>query len=323
MVEMASMDKYRQTPFARSRPASGNAASQVRQVDGSANNHRAESRLGRDFGQMPLHVNSAKRRPSDSKASAFAARAEPVPAPTIALKSFNIGVPQQHGASQYSPDKSMDERSQMQDQSASKKVFAATADGVHMEAEATGVYSSADFPNGFKWTQTIDTNFPLGGAGSPYVDPRPNDDTKPFYWTDAEHAANPTTFIDFPSRPTPATGTTRWDATLCLNGVNEATKTVTACDALTYGFSRDSTGAITTRAPRSSGSRGHQGILSREFADWTFKLSGLSGGAKAALGALGGAAVGAGIGALAGGGVGTLVGAGIGALVGGIGSLLF
>ncbi len=50
---------------------------------------------------------------------------------------------------------------------------------------------------------------------------------------------------------------------------------------------------------------------------------GLSTGAKAAIGAVGGAAVGAGIGAAVGGPVGALVGAGAGALVGGLGSLLF
>jgi hypothetical protein len=114
-----------------------------------------------------------------------------------------------------------------------------------MEADAQNVFASPEYPDGFKWTQTIDTNAPAGGATSPYVDPRPNDDAKPFYWTDAEHAAHPTHFIDFPKRPAPATGTTTWDATLCLNGVNEATKTVTTFDCITYGFSRDSSGAIT------------------------------------------------------------------------------
>lgn len=53
------------------------------------------------------------------------------------------------------------------------------------------------------------------------------------------------------------------------------------------------------------------------------KYCGLSTGAKAAIGALGGAAAGAGIGALVGGPVGALAGAGIGAVVGGLGSLLF
>jgi hypothetical protein len=53
------------------------------------------------------------------------------------------------------------------------------------------------------------------------------------------------------------------------------------------------------------------------------KYCGLSAGAKAAIGALGGAVVGAGVGALTGGPVGALVGGGIGAVVGGLGSLLF
>jgi hypothetical protein len=51
--------------------------------------------------------------------------------------------------------------------------------------------------------------------------------------------------------------------------------------------------------------------------------SGMSRGAKTAIGIGGGALVGAGIGALAGGPIGAAVGAGIGALVGGIGSLFF
>jgi hypothetical protein len=222
------------------------------------------------------------------------------------------------------PDKSTGELAEAQDRSAWTTTFEKTAAGVHMEASAFAVYKTADYPDGFKWTQTIDTNVPLGGASSPYVDPRPNDDAKPFYWTDAEHAAHPKTFIDFPSRPVPAAGaTTNWDATLCINGVNEATKTVTAFDALTYGFSRDSTGAVTTRAPRSVGSVVHQSILSAEFPDWTFKQSNLSRGQKTAIGVGAGALAGAGIGALVGGPVGALVGAGVGALAGGIGSLFF
>jgi hypothetical protein len=51
--------------------------------------------------------------------------------------------------------------------------------------------------------------------------------------------------------------------------------------------------------------------------------AGLSRGAKAAIGIVGGAVVGAGIGALVGGPVGAAVGAGVGALAGGLGSLLF
>jgi RHS repeat-associated protein len=37
-----------------------------------------------------------------------------------------------------------------------------------------------------RWIQAVWTNDPLGGATSPYNDPQPPDDDKPFYWTDAE-----------------------------------------------------------------------------------------------------------------------------------------
>jgi len=37
--------------------------------------------------------------------------------------------------------------------------------------------------------QLVTTSDPLGGGTSPYIDPRPNDDTEPYYWTDAEAVA--------------------------------------------------------------------------------------------------------------------------------------
>jgi hypothetical protein len=120
----------------------------------------------------------------------------------------------------------------------------------------------------FSFTQTIHTNAPLGGSTSPYVDPRPNDDNKPFYWTDAEQATHGNTFLDAPCRPAPGTGTTNWDATLCMNAVNE--KQIVACDCLTYGFSRGSAGAITTRSPKKASASAHQSVLSSEFPGWTF-----------------------------------------------------
>lgn len=172
--------------------------------------------------------------------------------------------------SPWQPDKSFGEGSEMQDQNASVTTFAATANGVRIEVEATGVYTSATYPDGFKWTQTIDTNVPKGGTSSPYVDPRPNDDTKPFYYTDAEQVAYPTTFRDSPSRPAPASGATTWEAILGLNGVDESTKTVTGFDYLTYGFSIDSTGSVTLRAPSAGAGANHRSTLSSEFPAWTF-----------------------------------------------------
>ncbi len=58
--------------------------------------------------------------------------------------------------------------------------------------------------------QMVDTNVPLGGTTTPYIDPRPNDDTLPFYWTASEMTtytdatAGTINFNDASSRPKPA-----------------------------------------------------------------------------------------------------------------------
>jgi hypothetical protein len=123
---------------------------------------------------------------------------------------------------------------------------------------------------GYRYTQTIDTNAPLGGTSSPYVDPRPNDDDKPFYYTDAEEKAFGTHFVDRPSRPAPTSGITRWDAILSITHVSG--KTATILESLTYGFSLDSSGTVTPRAPTATSTVGtHVSTLSSEFPDWTFK----------------------------------------------------
>lgn len=41
-----------------------------------------------------------------------------------------------------------------------------------------------------RWIQLVTTNAPLNGAVSPYIDPVPNDDTLPFYWTTPEDTSN-------------------------------------------------------------------------------------------------------------------------------------
>lgn len=73
--------------------------------------------------------------------------------------------------------------------------FKAETSGVSITVEGIGVRSWNEYPNGFRWTQTISTNANKRGPLLPipvdYVDGRPNDDTKPFYWTDAEEAAIP------------------------------------------------------------------------------------------------------------------------------------
>lgn len=121
----------------------------------------------------------------------------------------------------------------------------------------------------YLFLQTIDTNVPLGGSTSPYVDPRPNDDTKPFYYTDAEQATFGNTFIDHPSRPIPSTDTTNWDATLSVAEVSN--KAVSVYESLTYGFSVDTAGAVTARNPRQiTGVNTHLKTLRSEFPDWSF-----------------------------------------------------
>lgn len=170
-----------------------------------------------------------------------------------------------------SPDKSVDPNAEEQDQSVDTSTFVATAKGVRIIAEASGVTESAEFPDGFKFTQVIETNNPLHGATSPYVDPHPNDDSKPFYWTDAEQTKYPTTFRDAPGRTAPTgTAATWWQATLGLNGVNEATKSVTGYDYLTYGFTLDSAGNVTINGPASIDGTNHRTQLAAEFSGWTF-----------------------------------------------------
>ena len=283
------------------------------------------ARFGHDFSRLRVHPDNRAGSPpgakDDREPVALPAR-EPA-LPRLSVRHFAAESPQPHHFaspqpdSAARPDKSIAPLTEFQDQSTSLTSFTRTAAGVNIVVGASGVSPTTKHPDGFKFTQTIETNVPLGGTTSPYVDPRPNDDTKPFYWTDAEQAANPTTFSDAPARPAPASGTTNWDAVLALNGVNEATKTVTAYEALTYGFSRDSSGAVTTRRPTPASARDHRRILSTEFPAWTFNW-GLTTGEKV----LGGAAIGAVVGGVVGGPIGGLIGAGIGALVGGIASLL-
>jgi hypothetical protein len=169
------------------------------------------------------------------------------------------------------PDKSPTETEQEQDQSVDVGTFAAQARGLKIIAEASGVFESTDFPDGFKFTQTIETNAPLHGAVSPYVDPHPNDDTKPFYWTDAEQRKYPTTFRDHPSRNPPmSSAVTYWQATLALNGVDEANKTVTGFDYLTYGFIMDAAGNVKLNFPANVDGANHRQTLMNEWSGWTF-----------------------------------------------------
>ena len=184
--------------------------------------------------------------------------------PRLRVRSFDVG-----GASR--ADKGLVPDTEMQDQRASVGSFAVEARGIGIVVDVAEGSTSPDWPDGLRWTQTIDTNVPLGGTTSPYVDPRPNDDTKPFYWTDAEYAARPTQFEDHPSRGAPASGTTTWRAVLSINGVDA--KTVTRFDSITYGFDINSAGTVTgvnATAASAGDIATHRSTLASEFADWTF-----------------------------------------------------
>ncbi|HEY6563047.1 MAG TPA: hypothetical protein VIY86_01000 [Pirellulaceae bacterium] len=110
----------------------------------------------------------------------------------------------------------------------------------------------------YRWVQEINTNKPLGGAGSPYIDPRPGDDVKqgaaaelPYYWTDKEainkHTNGPVAnpydlrFSDEPSRP--CNMMVDWEADLFIVSENnftyptlDPTHVITIHDGIRWGF---------------------------------------------------------------------------------------
>ena len=235
----------------------------ARSIERQAAGHRTVSSGGPSAGKAgaPSLVSSVRdlqRKVGNRAALCYLTR---LPAPRIRIDTVAPLVAGER-------DKGWQER-EFQDQNAAITTLTTHANGVRIIVEAESLFSSEEFPE-FKWTQTIDTNEPLGGTTSPYVDPRPNDDTKPFYWTDAEHAASPTQFRDRPARPVPTSGTTRWEAILGLNGVNDARKVVQGFDYVTYGFTIDTAGAVTQLGPASVGGADHRSILSSAFPDWTF-----------------------------------------------------
>jgi len=69
-----------------------------------------------------------------------------------------------------------------------------------------------------------------------HIDPFPNDDTEPFYYTAAERARFGLRFLDNPSRPCPALcpGGTIFDT--YLTSFNAATKTATVYDGWEWGY---------------------------------------------------------------------------------------
>ena len=87
--------------------------------------------------------------------------------------------------------------------------------------------------------QTVRTNVPLGGAKSPYNDPQPPDDKKPFYYTDAELPGRQNidgedlTFFDYPRRYNNVDGT-KWNVELSV--VVDQGKGYETVVSISYGF---------------------------------------------------------------------------------------
>ena len=202
------------------------------------------------------------------------------PAPKITVRGFNFR--SQHVVrSILGHDKKKDKRTspvtEKEDQNTNLSSFSATARGVTINVSQEDTFSSSEYPGGFRWVQTVTTNdpgwtpvgAPLQNPAVTYVDPKPNDDTKPFYWTDQEFIDNGTDFEDTPSRPAHPTGTINWDATLSLVGVNGTT--ITHFDSLSYGFSRASDGTVTERAPTSPANLAvHVSAFKSDFPGWTY-----------------------------------------------------
>ena len=137
--------------------------------------------------------------------------------------------------------------------------------GVHIRVSGGNPAGTADFPDGLRWVQTVDTNAPLFGQSPPYVDFIPPKDDKPFYFADGRENA---TFSDNPSRR--ANGVW-WDATLSLAGVKG--KTITRIDSVNYGFEIDGSGTLTLHQPKATGVNElvtHGDTLRSEYPDWVF-----------------------------------------------------
>jgi hypothetical protein len=178
-------------------------------------------------------------------------------------------------------DKSTSRIREKQDQSVNLDSFTeyntGSKMGVDVHAVVDGGTSSPDHPDGLRWTQTVTTNdpgwtpvgAPLVSPPTSYVDPKPNDDTKPFYWTDAEEITHGGDFSDHPGRPPNSAGTIVWDAILSINGVKGTT--VTRLDSVTYGFSVSPKGILSSNAPATPANvAGHTRLLKSSFPGWTF-----------------------------------------------------
>ncbi|MFN8177709.1 MAG: hypothetical protein U0167_07275 [bacterium] len=137
-----------------------------------------------------------------------------------------------------------------------------------------------------RWTQTVSENgsfFKACGL-STYVDPwAPNvdpsgktvckaDDTKPFYWTDAEYRGKDGPyFYDKPSEGAPAAGNT-W--LRFVTSLTEARSTnVIVLASVVWGFDRAAGGAVTVIEPRRATPperSGHMRVLKRMYPSYDY-----------------------------------------------------
>ena len=106
--------------------------------------------------------------------------------------------------------------------------------------------NSADMSN--RWVQTIDTSVPLGGNSTYYVDPRPADDSKPFYYTDEERKLGCANFSDSPARSIPQGDDTTWTA--ILSEVKVDGNDIIILDTIKYGFTINEKGVVTPLDPQ-------------------------------------------------------------------------
>ena len=108
--------------------------------------------------------------------------------------------------------------------------------GADIEAEYT---PAATDPAGLHFTQLVTTSDPAAGATSPYIDPFPNDDNLPFYWTQAEETAMGTSlkFSDGSRRSHPPTSFVTWRGDLYITSWDGKTPgVVTIHDGIRWGF---------------------------------------------------------------------------------------
>jgi hypothetical protein len=137
------------------------------------------------------------------------------------------------------------------------------------------------------WVQTVYQHNQPVPATTPFcVDGCPADDNLPYYWTDAEIAADSSLrkrFTDYSQRsaPSAAMGTTKWRAVLSLAVVTG--NRVTVWNSLVWGWNMTPANVITLVGPRAAAPdevAGHLNLLRRGVgtgpvtfgkAGWTFR----------------------------------------------------